>query len=86
MSDTNNKNTGCGCATEDGFSGPWWRFPPFRNALASGLLAGVAYLVAHLGLIGKGGEIALYLLAMLVGGYYWVREGIEELVPMRPCQ
>ena len=83
MSDTNNKNTGCGCATEDGFSGPWWRFPPFRNALASGLLAGVAYLVAHLGLIGKGGEIALYLLAMLVGGYYWVREGIEELVHER---
>ena len=66
-----------------GFSGPWWRFPPLRNALASGLLAGFVYLAVHLGLIGKDGEIALYLLAMLVGGYYWVREGLEELVRER---
>lgn len=83
MSAANKKNAGCGCHTGDGFSGPWWRFPPLRNALASGLLAGVAYLVAHLGLIGKDGEIALYILAMLVGGYYWVREGLEELVRER---
>lgn len=82
MSDTK-KGTGCGCHTEDGFSGPWWRFPPLRNALISGLLVGVVYLVAHLGLIGKSGEITLYLLAMLLGGYYWVREGLEELVRER---
>ena len=66
-----------------GFSGPWWRFPPLRNALASGLLAGFVYLAVHLGLIGKNGEVALYILAMLVGGYYWVREGLEELVRER---
>ncbi len=82
MSDVK-KSTGCGCQTGGGFSGPWWRFPPLRNALASGLLAGVAYLVAHLGLLGKGGEITLYLLAMLVGGYYWVREGLVKLVHER---
>lgn len=78
-----NKNSGCGCHTEDGFSDPWWRFPPLRNALASGILAGTGYLSAHSGLIGHKGEIAFYLLAMLSGGYYWVREGLEELVHER---
>ncbi len=76
--------SGCVCGhDEDGFSGPWWRFPPLRNALASGVLAGAGYLSAHLGLIGKGGEIAFLLLAMLSGGYYWVREGLEELAHER---
>ncbi|HQS58774.1 MAG: heavy metal translocating P-type ATPase [Gallionellales bacterium 35-53-114] len=82
MSDAK-KSTGCGCHTEDGFSGPWWRFPPLRNALTSGLLAGIAYLVSYLGWIGNDGEVALYILAMLVGGYYWVREGLEELIRER---
>ena len=75
MSEANEKKAG--------FSGPWWRFPPLRNALTSGVLAGGCYLAAHLGLFGKGVEIALFLLAMLVGGYYWVREGLEELVRER---
>lgn len=83
MTESSKEKAGCGCHGEDGFSGPWWRFPPLRNALASGVLAGVGYLAAHLGLIASGAEIALYLAAMLTGGYYWVREGLEELVRER---
>ncbi|WP_298218552.1 cation-translocating P-type ATPase [Halothiobacillus sp.] len=83
MSEENKSKAGCGCHGEDGFSGPWWRFPPLRNALASGVLAGAGYLSAHSGLIGHEGEIALYLLAMLSGGYYWIREGLEELMRER---
>ncbi len=65
------------------YRGPWWRFPPLANAMTSGILAGAGYLSAHSGLLGHEGEIAFYLLAMLAGGYYWVREGLEELVHER---
>lgn len=68
---------------QDGFSGPWWRFPPLRNALLSGLLAGIGFLAAHFGLISKGMEIGIYLLVIAVGGYYWVREGLEKLLRER---
>lgn len=75
---------GCTCSHgQDGFSGPWWRFPPLRNALISGLLAGAGYLAAHWELTSKGMEIGIYLAAIAVGGYYWVREGLEALVRER---
>lgn len=83
MSETSNSNSGCGCHGEEGYSGPWWYFPPLRNALASGVLAGTAFLAAHFGLLGKEMAIAFYLVSMAVGGYYWVREGLEELVRER---
>lgn len=37
--------------SNDGFDGSWWRYPPLRNALLSGLLAGAGFVLAHAGLV-----------------------------------
>ena len=51
-----------------------------RNALIAGLLTGMAFVLAHLGIIPSPVEIAIYIVAILLGGYHWSREGIEELI------
>ncbi len=67
------------CAGGDGFTGPWWRYPPLRNALIAGLIAGTAFLLAHFGIISEVQEIILYWIAIPLGGYLWTIEGLEEL-------
>lgn len=69
--------------TDDSSSGAWWQFPPLRNALLAGLLAATAYLLRKLGLIGSAPEIAVYLVAIPLGAWYWAREAVEELVEER---
>ena len=64
---------------EDGFDGPWWRYPPLRNALLSGLIAGAGFVLAHLGLIAESVENVFYWVAIPLGGWHWTREGIEKL-------
>jgi Cd2+/Zn2+-exporting ATPase len=68
---------------EDGFEGPWYAYPPLRNALMAGLLVGLGFGLGHLGLIPGLAEIAIFVVAILLGGYHWMREGIEELVKER---
>ncbi len=63
--------------------GPWWRFPPLRAALIGGLLALGAWAGGALGLLPEVAQLALYLAAMPVAGWFWVREGIEELIEER---
>lgn len=65
---------------EDIFEGKWYAHPPMRNALIAGLLTGIAFGLAHLGVIPSLVETALYLVAIALGGYHWAREGIEELI------
>lgn len=62
------------------FEGKWYAHPPMRNALIAGLLTGIAFGLAHLGLIPPLVETALYIVAIPLGGYHWSREGIEELL------
>lgn len=68
---------------EDGFAGPWWRYPPLRNALLAGLIAAVGFVAAHLGLITETVENLFYWLAIPLGGWHWAREGLGELVEER---
>jgi len=65
---------------EDGFDGPWWRYPPLRNALISGLIAGIGFVLAHLGYIAESTENVFYWIAIPLGGWHWTREGIEKLI------
>jgi len=65
---------------EDGFDGPWWRYPPLRNALIAGLIAGTGFVLAHLGLFGQSIENFFYWIAIPLGGWHWTREGIEKLI------
>ncbi len=68
---------------DDGFDGPWWRYPPLRNALISGLIAGTGFVLAHLGMIPESVENVFYWIAIPLGGWHWTREGIEKLVEER---
>ena len=67
-------------ALQPGFDGPWWRYPPLRNALAAGLIAGAGFLLAHLGFVTGTIENVFYWFAIPLGGWHWTREGIEKLV------
>lgn len=65
------------------FEGPWWRYPPLRNALVGGLLLGLGFGLSRLRLIPTWADLGLYSVAILVGAYYWGREGLTELVRER---
>lgn len=72
------------CCEEKTFEGKWYTHPPLRNALIAGGLAGTAFILAHLlHLLPHWGEIPFYSLAILLGGYHWIREGVEELIRER---
>lgn len=68
---------------EEIFEGKWYAHPPMRNALIAGLLTGAAFGLAHLGIIPDFAETAIYAVAILLGGYHWSREGIEEFIEER---
>ncbi len=61
-----------------GFTGPWWRFPPMRYALAAGVIAGLTWIVGHLAAM-RTLEPFGYVLAMIVGGRHFFLEGINGL-------
>lgn len=63
--------------------GPWYTFPPIRNALLAALLASLTFGLSLIDALPAELEIGLYVLAMVLGGFYWVQEGIEELVEER---
>lgn len=67
----------------EGFEGPWYAFPPARNALVSGALLVVGWLVGRFTEAPAYVPVAVYVLAILIGAYYWVREGFEEFVEER---
>jgi Cd2+/Zn2+-exporting ATPase len=62
------------------FEGKWYDYGIMRNALYSGTLTTVAFILAHLNIIPRFIEIPVYLFAIILGGYHWSREGIEELL------
>lgn len=64
----------------DGFEGKLYAHPPMRNALIAGALTLLAFGLGHLGVIPSGFEIVIYIFAIIIGGYHWTREGIEELI------
>jgi len=64
---------------EEIYEGKWYAHPPMRNALISGLLTGISFALRHLGIIPEIAETGIYIAAILLGGYHWSREGIEEI-------
>ncbi len=68
---------------EEAFAGPWWRFRPFQGAALSGLLLALGFVLSRTGIISESVAIALYLAAIPPGAFFWLREGIEELVKER---
>ncbi|OQY66074.1 heavy metal translocating P-type ATPase [Microgenomates bacterium UTCPR1] len=64
----------------DGFDGKLYAHPPMRNALIAGGLTLFSFGLGHLSVISSGYEIVIYILAIIIGGYHWTREGIEEFI------
>lgn len=64
---------------EKTFEGKWYQHPAMRNALLAGLLTGIAFGLGYFKIISSAAEIPIYIVAIILGGYYWIREGIEEL-------
>ncbi|MFA5109344.1 MAG: heavy metal translocating P-type ATPase [Patescibacteria group bacterium] len=67
------KDEGC-------FDGKLYVYPPMRNALIAGGLTLLTFALGHLGFISSGYEIAIYIIAIILGGYFWIREGVEEFI------
>ncbi len=61
---------------------PPWRNPPVVTSATSGLLLAIGFLGGKLGLAPLP-ETGLYLLAVVIGGWYFGREAFEELVRER---
>lgn len=68
---------------KDGFEGKWYTHPILRNTLLATFLTGITYSLAHTGTISPTIEKILFGIAVIVGGYHWAREGIEELIECR---
>lgn len=68
---------------EDSFTGPWWRYPRILGAAASGALLALTLALDWSGAITQPVAIALYLVSMPFAGYWWFREGLEELIECR---
>ncbi len=68
---------------EETFRGPWWRYPPILGAVLSGALLALTFALERSGVVEQPVAIALYLLSMPFAGYWWFREGLEELIHCR---
>jgi len=67
----------------EAFDGKWWQFPPLRNALLAGVVAGLTF-ASELWLpLPRPASISLYVFAILLGGLHWMREGLEGLLRKR---
>ena len=60
--------------------GPWWTYPPILGAGISGLLLAIGFFGELAGLFPDSVAIALYIASIPFGGYWWAREGLEELI------
>lgn len=65
------------------FSGRWSQFPPLRNASLAAVITGVTFLLERVGGLSHGTAIAAYVVAIPIGGWHWIREGVEELIAER---
>ncbi|MEI2578087.1 heavy metal translocating P-type ATPase [Scytonema sp. PRP1] len=66
----------------EGFSGPWYTFPPIRNALIAGALLVTGWLVSQFN-VPVYVSNSIFGFAILIGAYYWAREGWEEFIKER---
>ncbi len=64
-------------------AGPWWTYPPILGAIVSGLLLAAGWLGDIAGLLPDPLPVAFYLASIPFGGYWWAREGLEELIHER---
>lgn len=72
----------CGCESEI-FEGKWYQHPLMRNALQGAVIGVATFSLSYFKLIPHGITVFLYIVAIVLAGYYWAKEGIEELIEER---
>ena len=65
---------------EGAHSGAWWTYPPILGAIVSGVLLLIGWLGDISGVLPEPLPIVLYIASIPFGGFWWAREGLEELV------
>ena len=65
---------------EGAHTGPWWTYPPILGAIVSGVLLAAGWLGSVSGVLPEPLPIVFYLASIPFGGYWWMREGLEELI------
>ena len=71
----------CDCDECSGaYEGEWYGFPPLRNALTAAGIAIAGFVLGLLGIVPEMVVNLFFVVAILLGAYHWVREGVEELV------
>ncbi|MFQ5853375.1 MAG: HAD-IC family P-type ATPase, partial [Candidatus Binatia bacterium] len=68
---------------EEHYEGPWWRFPPMRNALVSGLLLALGFALSFVDAVPDAVSVALYIAAVPLGASHWGREALEDVAKKR---
>ena len=68
---------------EGAHRGPWWTYPPILGAIVSGLLLATGWLGSITGVLPDPLPIVFYIASIPFGGYWWAREGLEELISER---
>ena len=68
---------------EGAHAGPWWTYPPILGAIVSGVLLAAGWLGSISGILPDPVPIAFFVASMPFGGYWWAREGLEELIHER---
>lgn len=68
---------------EEPYAGPWWRFPPIRNALISGAVLGITFLLTELQLLPDPTPVLLYVIAGVLGASHWGREAVASALRLR---
>lgn len=58
----------------------WYTYPQMRNALISGGIIGITLVLAKIGILPEFISIIMYVVAAGIGGFYWMREGLEEFI------
>ncbi|AKF25302.1 ATPase [Sulfurovum lithotrophicum] len=58
----------------------WITYPPLRNALIAAIIALITFGMEYFLQISSTITTPMYIIAIVIGGYLWVREGIEELI------
>ncbi len=65
---------------EQALSLRWYEFPPIRNALLAAVLTSLVFISSFLINIPDYIRIPAYLVSIILGGYFWIKEGLAKIV------
>ena len=65
---------------EEALSHNWYQYGPIRNASSSAILTGIIFSLSGFVSLPYYFTIPAYLVAIVLGGYFWIKEGLAELI------